>query len=150
MINLDTAIDSVEGNPPDILVAPKAIRRRINAYMRANSTLVTETDKWGDTFSRYNGIPFYVDDSLVMTETIASGDFSAKTGGATGSIWVVRFGPDGVCGLQNGASIETIKVGQLESKDAMRWRLRWYCGLLLYSTLGLGVVDGITDAAATS
>jgi hypothetical protein len=88
----------------------------------------------------------YYDDFLVQTETIASGEYSAKTGGATGSMFVLRFGSEDIQGLQNGP-LRTIKIGQLESKDAMRTRIRWYTGLTMLRTFSAAIIDGITNAA---
>jgi hypothetical protein len=30
----------------------------------------------------------------------------------------------------------TVRPGELETKDATRTRLKWYCGLALFNTLG--------------
>ena len=151
MANLDTLIDTILDGPPDILVMPKQIRRRINAYVRINGGTYQESrDDWGNTIQMYNGIPMYVDEGLVLTETIASSTYSAKTGGATGSIFAIKFGmPGGVFGIQNG-TVEVKPLGDLETKDAVRTRVRWYCGLGLGNYEGLTRVDGITDAAAVS
>ena len=146
--NLDALIDLIENGSPDCLIMPKAIRRRINAFIRATGGTYMETrDEWGNTIQSYNTLPIYVDDSLVMTETIASDAYATKTGGSTGSIFAVRFGNKGVFGIQNG-TIETKVIGQLEDKDAARTRVRWYVGLGLYDYKGLARLDGITDAAA--
>ena len=152
--NIDAVIDEIEGYVPDILVFPKVVRRRLNAYMRLNGGTYQETrDEWGNMVSEYNGVPLYVDDSLVTTETIASGTYSAKTGGTnTGSIFAIRFDPKAVFGIQNGG-VETYKVSDnLETKDGSRWRIKWYVSMGLGSTVsGAAVVDGIaTNLAVTA
>ena len=49
----------------------------------------------------------------------------------------------GLLGLEHGGiSVET--VGELETKDASRTRLRWYCGLALMSELGVARLEGVT------
>ena len=148
--NLDTLIDTVQDGPPEVLLMPKAIRRRINAYLRANGLHEQNRDDWGNMVQYYNGVPIYVDDSLVMTETVASGDYGVKTGGATGSIFACKFGTDAVFGIQNAGSISVEKIGQLETKDAMRHRIKWYVSMGLGATISLAAIDGITDAAAVS
>jgi hypothetical protein len=45
-------------------------------------------------------------------------------------------------GLQNGG-IQVERVGELETKDATRTRIKWYCGLALFGTLGLARLRGI-------
>lgn len=146
--NLDALMDEIEGEPADILVTTKRTRRRINAYTRANGLYESARDEWGNMMNYYQGVPLFVDDSLVDTETISGGDYSAKTGGSSSSIFAVRFGMNGIFGIQKGSSIEKIEIGQLESKDAMRHRLRWYVAMGLYSTLGLARIDGIDSSVA--
>jgi hypothetical protein len=34
-------------------------------------------------------------------------------------------------------------VGALETKNARRWRVRWYCGLALFSTVAVARLQGI-------
>ena len=151
MANLDVLMDTIQDGPPDCLLTTKAIRRRVNRYIRDNGLWEQNRDEWGTMVQEYNGVPIYVDDSLVMTETIASADYSAKTGGATGSIFAVRFGPKDVFGIQNSGGISIKKLtDQLETKDASRWRLKWYVGMGLGRTISVARIDGITDAAAVS
>jgi hypothetical protein len=51
----------------------------------------------------------------------------------------------GLLGLQHGGiTVET--VGELETKDATRHRIKWYSGLALMSDLGLARLQGITAA----
>lgn len=151
MSNLDVLMDTVQDGPPDILVMPKALRRRINAFIRANGLYEQERDQWGNMVSMYQGVPLYVDDSLVMTETIAGGAYSAKTGGSTGSIFALRFGPQDVFGIQNSGSIQVKKIrDELETKDGSRWRIKWYVSIGLGRTISVARIDGITDAAASA
>lgn len=44
----------------------------------------------------------------------------------TSSIYAVRLGMEGVVGLESGAGIQVVEVGDLETKDASRWRIKWY------------------------
>ncbi len=148
--NIDAVIDEIEGYVPDILVTTKAVRRRINAYIRLNGgTYMESRDEWGNMVGEYNGVPLYVDDRLVNTETIATSTYSAKTGGSTSSLFAMRFDEKAIFGIQNGA-LEIKKVSDdLETKDGGRWRLKWYCGLGLGSTVsGAAVVDGILSSTA--
>jgi hypothetical protein len=49
---------------------------------------------------------------------------------------------DGVMGLEHGG-IQIEDVGELETKDATRWRVKWYSGLAVFSMLGVARVKGI-------
>jgi hypothetical protein len=53
---------------------------------------------------------------------------------------VVRRGL--LLGLEHGG-VQIEKVGELETKDATRWRLKWYAVLSVFSQLGVARVKGI-------
>jgi hypothetical protein len=55
----------------------------------------------------------------------------------------VKFGSGGVMGLENGG-IQVVRVGDLETKDASRWRVKWYVSLAVFSVLGVARLQGIT------
>jgi hypothetical protein len=150
MANLDIMIDLVRDGGPACLVSSKAIRRRVNQFIRnAGSYMAGDKNEWSVRFKEYDGIEWYADDFLTMTETIAAGVYSAKTGGVTGSVFALRFNTDDLVGLQQG-DLKVIRIGQLESKDAMRHRLRWYPAIALMRTISMARYDGITDVAATA
>lgn len=148
--DLDQLVETAEDGPPDLLVMPKAIRRGINAYVRANGLYEQERDQWGNMISMYQGIPMYVDDSLVTTEAITTTSYSGKTGGTScGSIFALRFGNKDLFGVQNGGSIAVKKIrDEMDDKDAERWRIKWYCGLGLGSTIGNAKMTGVASATA--
>lgn len=148
LANLDKTIDLVMPGKPDALIMNRTMRRRITAYYRSNAGAPQDRGSEAIPVKMYGDIPVLVDDWITQTETISSAVYDAETGGACTSIFAVKFGEDdkGVTGLQNG-SIQKEKLGSLETKDAVRWRLKWYCGLALFSTLALARIDGITDAA---
>ena len=76
-----------------------------------------------------------ISDFLVDTETTA-----AKTGGTQSSMYAIHFSAaDGVVGLQNGP-LDVIDIGQLESKDAQRVRIRWYVSIALLRVSAVGRV----------
>ena len=66
-------------------------------------------------------------------------------GSALSSMYAVKFGEDALLGLQNGG-IETIDVGQLETKDASRVRIRWYCGIALMRASALARLRSINNS----
>src|SRR4051794_6487760 len=57
------------------------------------------------------------------------------------SIYAVRWGMDGVMGLQN-SEIQVTEVGDLETKDAGRYRIKWYASAAVFSMLGVARVKG--------
>lgn len=76
-----------------------------------------------------------VDDFIPVDET-------QGTESAASSIYAAKFGRQGIMGLQNGG-IQVERVGELETKDATRTRIKWYTGLALMGTLGLARLQGI-------
>jgi hypothetical protein len=53
----------------------------------------------------------------------------------------------GIAGLtaSNAAGIQVVDVGEAETKDDHIWRVKWYCGLALFSEKGLAMADQITN-----
>jgi hypothetical protein len=150
MSNLDEAIDLVLDGRPDWMIMPKAIRRRIKQYITTSGAIaLTNKDDFGNRVMEYDGVDIHVDDFLGLVETISSGAYTEKTGGATASIFLGRFGTKDILGLQNGG-LEVKALGQLDNKDAKRWRVKWYCGLALMRTFSLVRIDGITNVAAVA
>jgi hypothetical protein len=85
----------------------------------------------------YDGIPVYISDYVPDNETMGSG------GAVHSSIYALSFGwGDGLAGIQNGG-IEALEVGQLETKDAQRTRIRWYCSVALFRDNACARLRGI-------
>jgi hypothetical protein len=122
---VDQLIDRVLGGRPHLLLMGKKQRRALKALLQASAHYVERGEtSFGRMVMMYDGIPVEVSDFMVDTETA-----TAKTGGALSSIWALQFSAaDGVVGLQNG-SVEVVDLGQLESKDAQRVRIRWYTSI---------------------
>ena len=123
---VDQLIDLIKGGKPDILLMSKRTRRKLKALLAASAHYVESgLDQFGRQVMAYDGVPVMVSDFQPDTETGSVG------GSALSSIYAIHFGEaDGLCGLQNGG-IEVVDIGQLESKDASRVRVRWYTGLAL-------------------
>ena len=156
LANLDQLIDSVKPKPA-LLIMTFELNRRLSAVGRGGTTsypVVQMPESPGGDIqpmvTHYRGIPIVRSDFMTQTETISSGDFSAKTGGATSSILALRPGAvdDGGISLITGnPSFELREWDHLENKDAGRIRLVWYLALANGSTKSLGILDGVTDVA---
>lgn len=148
--NLDALIDLIRPGKPDCLVMSRRTRRGISALRRSQGhVLDSEVNLFGTRVSFYDGIPIFVNDFISDVEAIASGSFSASTGGATSSIFALKFGLEGLQGIESGG-ISVEPIGALETKDAHRNRVKWYVSLALFATLGIARYDGITSAAWTN
>jgi HK97 family phage major capsid protein len=135
---LDEMIDLVVPGKPELLVMSKRTRRKLKSLRRGDGiSMETRLNEFGQQVETYDGIPVVVDDFVSDAETKGSGT-------ALSSIWALSFGVGtGVMGLENGG-ITVERVGELETKDATRHRLKWYCGLALFSELGVARLEGIT------
>jgi hypothetical protein len=143
---LDEAIDLIRPGKPDFLMMSRRTRRGLSAYARSlTSPVHFEPGEFGSRMMYYDGIPVVESDFMTDTETIASAAYSAKTGGTGSSIFAVKTGEGLLSGLTNGG-IQVENVGPLETKDAHRWRCKWYVALALFSTLAIACIDGISSA----
>ena len=133
---LDQLIDMVRGGKPDLLLMSRRSRRKLKSLLQASAHYVETGDQFGRRVMLYDGIPVVHSDFVPDDEALGSGT-------ALSSIYALSFGfGDALGGLQNG-SIEAIEVGQLESKDAVRTRIRWYCGLALFRDNACARLRGI-------
>ncbi|HEV2529178.1 MAG TPA: phage major capsid protein [Thermomicrobiales bacterium] len=135
---MDELVDRVRPGKPHAILLSKRSRRSLSALRRGSGNLLeTDVDAFGRRALFYDGIPLLVDDFIRDDETIGA------SGPEASSIYAVRFGSDGVSGLEHGG-VQVEPIGALESKNAMRWRIRWYCGLAVYSDLGVARLTGVT------
>lgn len=135
---MDQLIDLVKPGRPDALFMSRRTRRKLSDLRRSLGALLeTDVDAFGRRALFYDGIPLIVDDFISDTQVKGSGTNLS-------SIYAVKFGQGvGVTGLEHGG-IQVEEVGDLETKDATRWRIKWYCGLAVFSELGVARLDGIS------
>jgi len=149
MTKLQQAIDLITGWKPTHLVMSKTMRRYINVYLDSIGDKFTETrDNYGRMIEWFRGLRIVTSDHIVNTETASSGAYSAKTGGGNTTIFILTFAPKACCGVQASEGVEVEDLGNLETKDARRFRIKWYCGLKLEDLRSCAKVDGI-DADGT-
>jgi HK97 family phage major capsid protein len=138
---MDELIDLVKPGRPEALLMSKRSRRKLSALRRAAGNLleVDRTD-FGRRALFYDGIPIVVDENQPDNEV------EGTSGAVCSSIYALRFGQGvGVMGLEHGGiSVET--VGELETKDATRTRIKWYASMAVFSELGVARLRGITAA----
>jgi hypothetical protein len=154
---LEAAVDLVKGGKPDLIVMSKLMRRSINKYLRGVGG-ITHMDASNGQVQTLLDIPVSVSDHIrdnesadlqygtneasanVYGHNYADSDGGDDDGGT--SIFVLRFSAEAVCGIQS-MGITTTRLGDLETKDAQRVRLRWYPGLMFQSLISSSKVTGI-------
>jgi hypothetical protein len=158
--NLDTTINLVKPGRPDVLAMNRNMLQRLSAPYIANVSYNIDKTTFGDKIPDYGGIPIVVSDFLTQTETISGDAFSAKTGGATTSIFPIKWGNDartlpgtgsvfnnnGVLGVQGGG-LTALPPHPMEKKSGFSFIIEWYVTVILGSNLSLARMDGITNAA---
>jgi hypothetical protein len=92
----------------------------------------------------YRGIPMFRNDWIPIDQTKGSG--SAQTTILAGTL-DDGSRSHGIAGLTaaNEMGLQVSDVGEMELKDNRIWRVKWYCGLALFSLKGLAAADGITN-----
>ncbi|HMM49080.1 MAG TPA: phage major capsid protein [Miltoncostaeaceae bacterium] len=134
---MDELIDTVKPGRPEVLLMSKRSRRKLSSLRRGTGNLLeTDVDDFGRRALFYDGIPIVVDEFI-------KDDQEHGTATNASSIYALKFGMGtGVMGLENGG-ITVEEVGELETKDATRWRIKWYASLAVFSELGVARLAGI-------
>jgi hypothetical protein len=136
---LDELIDKVMGGKPDMLLMSKRSKRKINDLARAAGIfLATERNDFGNYINLYNGIPVEASDWILDSYTQGSSSVAS-------CIYAFQTGEGALCGLSSPGLIQAEKVGALEGYDAQRTRIKWYCGLALFSKVKAARLEGVLD-----
>lgn len=149
---LDEMMDLVKPGPPDALIMNSRSRRQMKTLARSQGWDLALSTPGGISrpLEYYNGVPILINDFITITEDCVDGGFGGKTADDTSSIFAVKFGAEGLHGLEGGGGILVENVGTLETKDAYRRRIKWYNALALMSTKALARLSGIDTQAWTN
>ena len=129
-----------------MLLMSKRSRRKMNALARAaGSNLTVREGYLGQFVQEYNGIPIGCNDWILDTHTVAGSVETATTGAACSVIYALRFGEGALSGITGPGGMQVEKIGQLETKDATRTRIKWYTSLALFSTVSCAALIGVKD-----
>lgn len=158
----EAAKDLIKLEEPDLVICSKLMRRSINKYLNGIGG-ITKTEVQGKTVQSLFEVPMVVSDhirdnesadlqygtneasSAVYGHNYADGDGDDDDGGTT--MFFLKFGDQQCSGIQSlGITVE--RLGNLETKDAERVRLKWYPGLMLQNLVSCSKVTGI-DANGT-
>jgi len=148
---LRQAIDLFRGFSPDGIFMTRAMRRGLSVYLDSiGDKFPRDKDQWGKSVEVWDGIPIYVDDHITDTETASSGAYAAKTTGANTSIFILNFGEQSTCGVHSGDGVTVVPLGDLETKDASRTRIKWYAAQMFQDLRSSAKVDGIVSAGTVT
>lgn len=141
---MDEALDLVIGpNSSKVILCNKTTRRWMSRLARANAQIDIGVDAWGYQVTKYNGVPLVeIETDAEGTEILGFDETMGNTTTATASIYVARFEPGYVQGVQNGGMMVE-DLGILETKPAYRTRVEWYCALALMHPRSIARVPGL-------
>ena len=137
---LDELMDKVKGGKPDILLMSRRSRRKLTSLSRGSGSGVLETDRnqLGQVVQFYNGVPIGANDWVPDNKTVGgSSDCS--------TIYALQLGEGALAGLTSPGGVQVERVGNLETKDATRVRVKWYTSLALFNALKLAKLTGVRD-----
>ncbi len=139
---LDQLIDAVKPGKPDVLVMSRRSRRKLKALWRASGASYEMMEAFGQRVFAYDGVPILIDDNIPDTE----GNETGITGSNLSSIYAIQFGMKrGLVGVTNGGLVVE-RVGALETKNATRFRIKWYCGVALTRSIGAARLAGVNGS----
>ena len=82
----------------------------------------------------------------MVDEFISDTQTKGSSGAVCSSVYCLKLGQGvGVMGLEHGG-IQVERVGELETKDATRHRIKWYAATALFREQGVSRLEGITAA----
>ncbi len=148
---VDALVDAVTPAPTHI-ISSKLVRRRLNTLARAaGQNLVHHNDQLGFPVTMYGEqivaideqIRNNMDDSSALVTDIAAYDYDQAINSSakdTTPIFAVRYGEDGLTGINGVGMIQVERFEQLESKDARRVRIKFYAGMRLTNILAAAVL----------
>ena len=146
---LDRAIGLTES--PNAIIMPKAIKDRFAAAQRDTNVggfITLDKDEMGRQITRYGELPIYTGYGISPFGEFIPFDEVGYGGGSavTASIYIVRFGEDGVCGLET-APMEVTDFGLLEDGVNMRVNIEHDTGMCVEDPFSAIRLSSVTNAA---
>lgn len=146
---LDELIDLVtdkDGNVDYIAKNARTIRSYYSLLRGLGGASIMDTVELpsGTVIPAYRGIPILRNDYIPVNQTTGS-----LTTGATVFAGTFDDGSrsSGIAGLtaSNASGISVVDVGESETRDESITRVKWYCGLALFSLKGLAAMTGVNN-----
>ncbi len=81
----------------------------------------------------------------LASRTVVGSVETLTTGSTSSVIYALQFGEDGICGLTGPGGLQIVPIGDMETKDAKRTRLKMYCSLALFSQKKAAALIGVQD-----
>jgi hypothetical protein len=98
----------------------------------------------GRNVPAYSGVPILRNDYVPINQTKGSGTACSTIFAGVFDDGSMKTGLMGLT-AENAYGLMVEDVGIAENKDEHIWRIKWYCGLALFSELALAAADGILN-----
>jgi HK97 family phage major capsid protein len=140
---LDELLDAVKLGA-DCLMMRQGTWRAIRSIMRSfggNTGDMIQIPNFGHPVRAYDGIPVIINDYMTADEV-------QGTANETASIYALRLNEaDGFHGIYGGgpAGVQLEHIGTSHTKDADKWRVKWYAGTALKATHSVARLKGVTN-----
>ncbi len=138
LAKLDELIDAVKTKNIALIMSRRS-RRTLQSLVRTSgAVLESRPGNFLEWVQMYNGVPVFINDYISDAKTVGT-----STDCSTIYCFSMGEADQGVVGLtaENGLQIQPI--GELESKDATRHRVKWYSAIATLSTLSLARLIGV-------
>lgn len=146
---LDELIDLVtdKDGQVDYLQMPRRTIRAFYALLRGlGGASIGDVVKLpsGNEVPGYRGIPIFANDFIPTNQT--QGTSTTCTSILAGTL-DDGSRSHGIAGLtaESEAGMQVENIGKSHTKDEDIWRVKWYCGLALFSSKGLAVLKGVNN-----
>ena len=138
---LDKLIDKVKPRPDAIIMHPRTYLS-FRALLRTLNTTpeMIQLPNFGKPVPTYEGIP------ILRNEYIPT-NLTKGTGQNLTEVYAVKLGEMAVAGLYMGdsAGIKIEEIGPLETKNAYRYRVKWYASMKVHEPWQVAKIDAITN-----
>lgn len=152
--SLDVALDLFrnQGGPAEIL-GSRTVRRQITKLARAtlvgDSFIDWEKNSLGKQVMTWDGIPYTILGDVVDSSgnIVPALPFTETNGSATatGSVYMVKWGPDDVTGLLGkGGDFGVHDFGETQAAPVHLGRMEWYPGVAIFNKYSVVRIAGIT------
>lgn len=142
---LDLVVD--KDGAVDYITMPARTLRSYKALLRAlGGASVNEVVELpsGAEVPAYSMVPIFRNDYIPVNQTKGTGTACTTIFAGTLDDGSRTHGIAGLTAAQ-ASGIQVVDVGEAEDKDEHIWRVKWYCGLALFSEKGLAAADGILN-----
>jgi len=131
----------------DYIAMPARTIRSYKALLRAlGGASINEVVELpsGAEVPAYSAVPIFRNDYIPINQVKGSGSNQTTIFAGTFDDGSRTHGIAGLTASQ-ASGIQVVDVGEAEDADEHIWRVKWYCGLALFSEKGLACADGITN-----